>query len=223
MSRIHKAYELRFRYLLQTARARHLDEGVRWLMDKADHLATSEGISSATALGRVEDELVARAPFHAARRRAIPGRFYCDAGLGGLARWLRAAGYDADWKEGIADDDLLRASRENTGTVLTTDGGIMERRLVVDGTIPAFWLPPTLHAEQQLALVFCEFDLAVGEPRCMSCGGVLEPAEKEGLRERIPRKTYRWLDEYFVCRGCGKLFWRGTHWQRIGPVLNGLL
>ena len=29
--------------------------------------------------------------------------FACDAMLGGLARWLRAAGYDASWEHGIDD------------------------------------------------------------------------------------------------------------------------
>ena len=43
-------------------------------------------------------------------------RFACDAMLGGLARWLRAAGYDATWQEGIdaglgRKDDALREGR----------------------------------------------------------------------------------------------------------------
>jgi uncharacterized protein with PIN domain len=54
----------------------------------------------------------------------------------------------------------------------------------------------------------------------MSCGGELRKEEKEKLRERIPPKTYLWLDEYFVCRRCDKLFWRGTHWQRIARELS---
>jgi len=29
--------------------------------------------------------------------------FFCDAMLGGLARWLRAAGYDAEYEYGIDD------------------------------------------------------------------------------------------------------------------------
>ena len=41
---------------------------------------------------------------------SIP-RFACDAMLGGLARWLRAAGYDACWQEGIDDGELIRLAR----------------------------------------------------------------------------------------------------------------
>jgi hypothetical protein len=222
MSRMLKAYELRFRALLQKVGARRLDQGVHWLVDKANRLALSEGVPQASALGQVESKLVARPPFRAGRRPLAPEPFHCDAGLGGLARWLRAAGYDARWIDGIADDALLRLARENGGTVLTTDSLLMERRVVRDGVIPALWLPPTLTVGQQLTIVFREYGLRPGEPRCMSCGGELGRVEKEALRERIPPRTYHWLDEYFVCRRCGKLFWRGTHWQRISGELRRL-
>jgi uncharacterized protein with PIN domain len=56
----------------------------------------------------------------------------------------------------------------------------------------------------------------------MNCGGKLERVEKETMRERIPPRTYLWLDEYFVCSQCGKLFWHGTHWRRIVGKLRAL-
>jgi uncharacterized protein with PIN domain len=96
----------------------------------------------------------------------------------------------------------------------------MERRVVRDHVVPALWLPPTLGIRDALAFVFHEFGLKTREPRCMSCGGELRRELKETLHERIPPKTFRWLDEYFVCSRCGKLFWRGTHWQRIANELQ---
>jgi uncharacterized protein len=222
MSRMLKAYELRFRALLQRVGARRLDQGVRWLVGKANRLALNEDVSQPNALARVEAELVARPRFCVGPRPPAPEPFHCDAGLGGLARWLRAAGYEARWIDRIADDRLLQIARENGGTVLTTDSLLMERRVVRDGVIPALWLPPTLTVDRQLAIVFREYGLKPGEPRCMTCGGELDRVEKEALRERIPPRTYRWLDEYFVCRRCGKLFWRGTHWERISSQLRRL-
>ena len=47
-----------------------------------------------------------------------------------------------------------------------------------------------------------------------------DKADKEQLKERIPPRTYHWLDEYFLCRQCGKLFWHGTHWERIRARLE---
>ena len=62
--------------------------------------------------------------------------------------------------------------------------------------------------------------LKAGRTARMSCGGELRRVEKKALRDRISPKTYRWLDEYFVCAHCDHLFWRGTHWTRIQQQLR---
>ena len=222
MSRIRRGYEDRYRALLRRARARRLEQGVQWLVARAWRLSASDGISLADALAQVYEQLATSKPFQQSASQPAPVLFLCDAGLGGLARWLRAAGYEAAWQPDIADDELLRQARQARATVLTTDGMLMERRLLRDRIIPAFWLPPTLRIPEQLALVFREFGLTLRGPRCMSCGGELRRGSKEALHERIPPRTYRWLDEFFVCSRCDKLFWHGTHWQRIVGTLAAL-
>jgi len=222
MSRIRKAYETRFRWLLQHVHARKLDQGIEWLVQKAGRLSEEKGLSTSQALARVHEELAARPPFNQIKPTGRFEHFFCDAGLGGLARWLRAAGYEALWVSGIPDDELLGKARELETTILTTDSMLMERRVLRDRLIPAFWLPPTLTIAEQLKTVFREFELQLRSPRCMSCGGELVRADKEQLQDRIPPRTYLWIDEYFLCRQCGKLFWHGTHWRRIVNTLKTL-
>ncbi len=193
-----------------------------WLVAKARRLSASDGLSLADALAEVYEQLASRRAFQQSASQPAPVLFLCDAGLGGLARWLRGAGYEAAWQPDIADDELLRQARKLAATVLTTDAMLMERRVLRDRIIPAFWLPPTLSIPEQLALVFREFGLAPQAPRCMSCGGALRRVSKEALRERIPPRTYRWLEEFFVCARCDKLFWHGTHWHRIVAALDKL-
>jgi uncharacterized protein with PIN domain len=142
-------------------------------------------------------------------------QFWCDSGLGGLCRWLRAAGYDTLWEPCIDDNELVRRARSDARILLTTDSLLMERRLVRDRIVPALWLPPTLKIPEQMRLAIDEFQLTLRDPRCMACGGELRRTPKEQLRDRIPPKTWRWLDEYFLCSRCGQLFWSGTHWQAI--------
>ncbi len=222
MSRIRKAYETRFRWLLQRVGARRLEQGVEWLTRKAQRLGTAERISFGEALAQVHENLTARRPFRPRPPATPPGRFFCDAGLGGLARWLRAAGYETFWEAGIDDDDLLRKARDLSATILTTDSMLMERSLLRKRVIPAFWLPPVYRIPEQLEIVFREFGLQLRERRCMACGGELARANKEAVREQIPPRTRRWLDDYFVCTRCGKLFWHGTHWQRIEAKLKAV-
>ena len=156
------------------------------------------------------------------RTPALQKPFLCDAGLGGLARWLRASGYEAIWIPDIDDDDLLREGVRLDAIILTTDSMLMERRVLRDGIIPAVWVPPTLTMLEQLALIFQELDLEVRGSRCMSCGGEMIAIDKEAVRDRIPPRTLKWLNEFFECRQCGKLFWHGTHWQRITSRLKAV-
>jgi uncharacterized protein len=234
MSRIRKAYEARFRALLLRLRARRLEQGVAWLTAKARERSPRAGVPVTQAQGDLYERLreqvnrwqLRALPFAEPPKPAsggaapAPRLFLCDAGLGGLARWLRAAGYEALWLPELDDAAVVQKARELRATLLTTDSLLMERKVVRDGAVPALWLPPTLTKEQQLALVFREFGLAVLAPRCMRCGGELRRVEKETMRDRIPPKTWLWQDEYFVCCRCDQLFWHGTHWRKIADCLR---
>jgi uncharacterized protein with PIN domain len=148
--------------------------------------------------------------------------FHCDAALGGLARWLRAIGYDARFWPGIADADLVRKMIGSSAILLTTDSRLMQHGAIAHGAIAALLVPITLDKLGQAEFTVAQLELPVRATRCMGCGGVLERVEKESVRERIPPRTYPWLDEYFQCRRCGRLFWEGTHWQRIRERLKRL-
>ena len=244
MSRIRKVYEGRFRLLLSALNARRLERGVQWRLDHAWQSSQRDGISLTHAFERsychLRETVITfsqrrEQPGHGTRKsrpgigttvktdRSLPPRFLCDAGLGGLARWLRAAGYEAIWIPDIDDPELLRQAQQLRATVLTTDSLMMERGVLRDGIIPALWLPPTLMIAEQLGLVFREFRLVIRDPRCMRCAGELRRVDKESVRERIPPRTAAWLDEYFLCARCGQLFWRGTHWRKITGQLQRLV
>src|SRR5262245_33574918 len=105
-------------------------------------------------------------------------RFACDAMLGGLARWLRAAGYDASWREGIDDWELIRLARREGCTLLSSDTGIFRIGIVRDNEMPALFIPHGLDKRGQLAFVLQSLHLAPCEPRCMACGGELHAVPK---------------------------------------------
>ena len=149
-----------------------------------------------------------------------PPRFACDAMLGGLARWLRAAGYDASWHPGIDDWDLIRLARREGRVLLTCDTGIFRIGLVRDGDLPALFIPHGLTKQDQLAFVLRRLKLSPREPRCMTCGGALAEVPKEQVRDRAPPRSFAQAEHFFECGRCGRLFWQGTHWQRIAAGLR---
>lgn len=185
-----------------------------------DHLADSDARPQGGSAGNPEKSLrllESHVPWGV--RPGSPD-FHCDAALGGLARWLRAAGYDAAWWPGIADDLLLAKTLASNAIMLTTDGRLADRGVVVRGVVAACLVPNSLTKREQFLEVFRRLDLPRKPPRCMACGGRLEPVEKESVRQRIPLRTYPWRDDYYQCRRCQKLYWEGTHWQRIEECLG---
>ncbi len=147
-------------------------------------------------------------------------RFACDAMLGGLARWLRAAGYDASWQEGIDDGELVRRARAEGRVVLSSDGDVFAFGIVRDGVVPALFVPRGLDVQAQLAHVLRGLGLSLREPRCMACGGELTELTKEEAAGQVPPRSLAFHDRFWACAGCGKVFWHGTHWRKITERLR---
>jgi uncharacterized protein len=232
--RLEAGYREKFRTLLAKVRPRRLDFGADLLVRRARELHIREGIPLGRALARVYESTRVRVEKRLALTVAcsLSGlplgqepeapRFVCDASLGGLARWLRAAGYEAEWTEESAADELLRKARAGGSTLLTTDSRMLERTVIRNGSVPVQWLPSDLPRIAQLKMLMRDLGLKPRAPRCMSCGGELRAVPKGDVADRIPPRTARWKDEYYVCAGCGQLFWEGTHWERITRQLADL-
>jgi uncharacterized protein len=149
-------------------------------------------------------------------------RFLCDAMLGGLAKWLRAAGYDTYYaREGtdVSDRSLTEKALEERRVLLTSDGGFLERKPVRDGSV-GFLMVPYVPLEEQLRLVVGHFALTRRESRCMECNGELATVPPGAVAGRIPLGLTRDHDEFFLCGGCGRVFWHGSHWDRISGRLE---
>jgi uncharacterized protein with PIN domain len=144
-------------------------------------------------------------------------RFLCDAMLGGLAKWLRAAGYDTYYaREGtdVSDGSLTRKALEEGRVLLTSDGGFLERKPVRDGNV-GFFRVPHLPLEEQLRLVVERFELTRQRSRCMECNGELGVVPPGAVAGRVPGGVILDHEEFFLCEGCGRVFWYGSHWDRI--------
>ena len=147
----------------------------------------------------------------------------CDAMLGGLARWLRAAGYDAEFTYGIADRSLIRRADQMGAIILSSDGQLFERNIIRHGTIKALFVPRGMGKQEQLSFVLEKLKLPVRpQPRCMTCGGELAEVEKDAVRDEVPPKAHAACECFWRCRRCDKIFWRGTHWRSISKVLAAI-
>ena len=149
-------------------------------------------------------------------------RFFCDAMLGGLSRWLRAMGYEAAFDDRIDDGDLVRRAAREGSIVLSSDAPLFERKLLKSGTVRGLFVPRHAPVGEQLVFVMRHFSLAVRDPRCMGCGGALLEAERDAVRAEAPPLAFRRCERFWRCDGCARLFWRGTHWTHIAETRDAV-
>jgi uncharacterized protein with PIN domain len=229
--RLETGYRAKFRWLLAKVRPRRLDFGVDLLLRRARALSEREAVPISEALARVYEFTRWRVKKRLERTAACrldgqplgvlpePLRFLCDLSLGGLARWLRAAGYEADALRSATTDPRGEARRRGA-VLLTTDSRRAAGMGIAEGKPELLWIPSSLSRVRQLGVVLRDLDLEPREPRCMACGAELRAVPKRDVEARIPPRTARWKDDYFLCAGCGRLYWQGTHWQRIAAQLE---
>jgi uncharacterized protein with PIN domain len=142
-------------------------------------------------------------------------RFFCDAMLGGLARWLRAAGHDASFVHGIDDGELVRRCSDEHRVLLSSDGGIFLRNVVKEGRVRALFVPRATPPVAQLAFVLSALELEAGDARCMACSGELAPVAKTDVEGLVPPRSFASFHEFWRCATCAKVYWHGTHWTAI--------
>jgi hypothetical protein len=140
-------------------------------------------------------------------------RFVVDGHLGRLAAYLRMLGFDT-WYQPPADDVELAdvASSENR-LLLTRDAGLLKRRAVELGYFVRSDKP--MMQLKELSARFALKNLSTPFTRCMACNGMLQGAPKAEVSDLLPPHTRATKSEFSRCLSCGKIYWRGTHYERM--------
>lgn len=144
-------------------------------------------------------------------------RFVLDVHLGRLAAYLRMAGFDALYRNDYTDERLAAISSAEERILLTRDLGLLKRGAVTRG----YWVRTT-SPRLQFAEVLRRFDLfeqVTPFVRCLACNALLEPAAKEEVAARVPAAIRARHNEFQRCRSCGRIYWPGTHYQRMQRLL----
>jgi len=149
-----------------------------------------------------------------------PGRlrFVADAHLGGLARLLRMAGFDTIYDNSLRDDQVEALAVEEDRIVLTRDRELLKRRTIDYGCYVR-----ALKAQAQLREVVERLGLAErARPftRCLHDNTPLRDVAKAAVLDRLPPQVAATQDEFSTCDTCGRVYWKGSHWQRMSEVLR---
>jgi len=141
-------------------------------------------------------------------------KFVCDDNLGRLARWLRTLGFDTVFDSEITDDQVLTVALSEKRTIITRDHRLAEkilaRKLVLLSSGDAL-------GQLKNVLQRCAVTVEAGRlfSICPLCNIKVESINKEEFAAGIPPYVCRTQDRFTRCPGCERIFWRGTHVERI--------
>lgn len=161
------------------------------------------------------------APEHSVRPPAPDEvRFVADVHLGRLAAYLRMLGFDTLYPSDYRDEELARISSDEARVLLTRDRGLLKRSIVVYG----YYVRQT-DPWRQLDEVLKRFNL-IGEilqfHRCTRCNTVLAAVDKASVEDRLTPETCKYYNDFRLCHQCGKVYWRGSHFERMDSFIERL-
>ena len=145
--------------------------------------------------------------------------FLADVHLGKLAKNLRMLGIDIFYRNDLTNVELLRIAQEEKRILLSRNIGFEKVQ-----EIAFFWIesedPP-----EQVKKVVDNFHLRSSfRPfsRCLLCNGLLESRKKEMIEPMLEENTKRFYNEFWQCTSCKKIYWKGSHYERMQQLLKQL-
>ena len=145
-------------------------------------------------------------------------RFILDVHLGKLARLMRLLGFDSEYEDDMEDELLAAISASENRILLTCDRRLLMRKIINRGIIirsrePLKQIIEVVNRLQLRGLV---------KPftRCVECNGIMKTIDIDSpeaslLKLDIPEGVLSWCRDYFICASCGRVYWKGSHYDKL--------
>ena len=141
-------------------------------------------------------------------------KLIADRMLGKLAKLLRILGFDTLYSKDIPLGELLRIGREEERIILTRRT-IMEKQ----GEEYKYLFITDNNPKGQLKEVLKGLDLKIHPEmaftRCVQCNCRLKKMERNHVKGSVPDYIYETHRDFSYCAFCGKVFWKGTHYENM--------
>jgi len=147
-------------------------------------------------------------------------RFIADEHLGRLARYLRLCGFDTVFADSIADSKIIDIAINENRIILSRDRELMSDKKVERGfrilsERPVIQLSEVIN-RYSLREYFRPFS------RCTKCNGLLVMVNGDEIIDFLPQRTRDFYTHFMRCGTCGKIYWEGSHFNRLKKFINDL-
>jgi uncharacterized protein with PIN domain len=142
--------------------------------------------------------------------------------LGTLAKWLRIYGFDTFYANSkISDEELIEISKDENRVLISRDKELIQ--IAKRENIKTIGLK-TIDIDEQIKAVLndLKFDKSQILSRCIICNLKVEEILKEEIKEKVPKKVFENNEEFWYCNNCNKIYWKGSHYEKMIEKINNL-
>ena len=147
-------------------------------------------------------------------------RFVLDDHLGKLARYLRMLGYSSYYDNKFTDEEIITLAERERCIILTRDKELLKHKSITHG-----YFVRSNKAVEQLIEVLSRLDLkrSIRPFRiCLKCNEKIIPVSKDEIQNRLDVNTKIFYNEFYSCSGCGRIYWKGSHYERMVRFIKAL-
>lgn len=150
-----------------------------------------------------------------------PQKFILDVHLGKLARLLRLLGFDTLYHNNFNDKAITALVVQDERIVLTRDVGLLKIKTIELG----YWLRSQQPMEQIKEVLdrFVLKDKIQPFKRCLVCNELIEPVNKQNVVANLPANTINLFDDFYHCKNCKRVYWKGSHYEKMIQLIQNLL
>lgn len=140
-------------------------------------------------------------------------RFLVDENVARLALLLRALGFDAAYHRTWDDEHIAELAVKEGRVVLSRDRALLKRSAIEHGRLIRSQV-----VDEQLQEVLGHFRVTNrvrAFSRCLRCNVITESVDKAEILHLLEPKTRIRYKSFRCCPVCKRIYWHGTHYERL--------
>ncbi len=145
-------------------------------------------------------------------------KFVVDVNVGKLARLLRMLGFDTAYQSKWSDSWIAELAWQEGRIVLSRDKGLLKRKKIEYGRLLRSQQPKT-QLQEVLSLFALQQEVRLFS-RCLRCNCLLQAVRKERIAHLLLPKTKKYFHEFCICPGCERIYWPGSHMQKMQHLVQ---
>jgi len=150
-------------------------------------------------------------------------KFLTDAMYGRLTRFLRIFGYDTIYADDleeyfnispVPDEKLAEFAIESNRIIITRDYEFHKKYRDQSIFLEGEGVYNYLH--QLKIKLQLNYNFEMQTARCSVCNSELEHVKDKNLIiNDVKPETFKYIEEFYQCTKCKKVYWKGTHIEKI--------